>query len=79
MGVSIVALTPAFIILAVAVMLAVIFHYRHKARLISYEARREDASVAELRDLAATLERRMVTLERILDAEAPGWRERERT
>ncbi len=73
---NLVPFLPVFIILAVAVMLAVIFHYRHLARMARIQTRREDASLDELRETALALERRMATLERILDAEAPGWRER---
>jgi phage shock protein B len=75
-GFGLIALTPAFIILAVAAMLAVIFHFKHKARLMYREAAREGADLEALRATAVALERRMATLESILDAEAPGWRDR---
>ena len=75
-GFGLFALTPAFIILAVAAMLAVIFHFKHKARLMRWQAAREGVDLEALRATAAALERRMATLESILDAEAPGWRDR---
>jgi len=52
----------------------VVFHYRHK----SQAGRQLSAKDAEAFDLlsqtAARMENRIAVLERILDAEAPGWR-----
>ena len=52
----------------------IVFHYRTKSRA-GQQLNAEDAAAFEqLSQVAARMETRIATLERILDTEAPGWR-----
>lgn len=67
---------PTVVFLVIVAPLWLILHYRsrHRARaLLDAQDRRDlEALLVEADDMA----RRIDTLEAILDAEAPGWRER---
>lgn len=63
-----VALMPVWIIW-------IIFHYRAKTRSAGKLDEREAHQLDELNELAERMAERIKTLETILDAEAPDWRE----
>ena len=72
-------LQPALIVFMVIVMpLWIIFHYVYSHKRSRGLALEDQQALIELRALAVDLEERIETLEKILDADAPGWRERER-
>lgn len=66
----------ALVFLVVIVPTWIRFHYRHKAEKGSSLNAEDEQKVAELRSIAERLEDRVRTLERVLDAEAPDWRNR---
>ncbi len=71
------ALIPLVAILSIFVVLPWMrMHYKSKERSQSALTGDEQLALTELRHVAERMEARLVTLERILDAEAPGWRER---
>jgi phage shock protein B len=51
-------------------------HYESIARSRMTMSGDEQQAMEDLQQLAERMEMRLTTLERILDAEAPGWRER---
>jgi phage shock protein B len=55
----------------------IIFHYLTKWRMARGLSAEDERMLAELWESASRLEGRIVTLENILDAEAPGWRARQ--
>jgi phage shock protein B len=55
----------------------IIFHYLTKWRMARGLSAEDERMLAELWESASRLEGRIVTLEKILDAEAPGWRARQ--
>jgi phage shock protein B len=65
------------IVLAALVVLGptwITFHYLYKFRSSKAMSARDVAAFDALSQTAARMEARMATLERLLDAEAPGWR-----
>jgi len=52
-----------------------VMHYRAKARAGLQPSPQDAAAYEQLSQIAARMETRIATLERILDAEAPGWRQ----
>jgi len=79
MTASLAVLQPALIAFMVIVMpLWIIFHYVYGHKRSRSLAVDDQQALIELRALAVDLEERIETLEKILDADAPGWRERER-
>lgn len=65
--IALVAVGGTFVTIWVALL------YRRKEKKIPEAA--QAYSLAELSSLASTMEQRIATLESILDAEVPGWRE----
>lgn len=63
-----------FLALAVVAPIAIIGHTIVRWRSIRTLSAEEERSMAELLSTADRLRERVVNLERILDAEAPGWR-----
>ncbi len=56
---------------------AIFMHYRHKERTSGVISNPTDTKTAErLIALMEKMEKRIATLEKILDAEAPHWREK---
>ena len=56
---------------------AIFMHYRHKERVSGNITNPNEAKAAErLITLMEKMEKRIATLEKILDAEAPHWREK---
>ena len=53
----------------------IVTHYRHKARRNTGFTEDESRQLQELLDIADSMADRIKTLESILDAEAPDWRE----
>jgi phage shock protein B len=71
------ALIPIVAILSIFVVLPWMrMHYKSLERNQSALTGDEQQALSDLRHTAERMEARLVTLERILDAEAPGWRER---
>lgn len=65
--IALVAIGGSFVTIWVALL------YRRKEKKLPEAA--QAYTLAELSDLASTMEQRISTLEDILDAEVPGWRE----
>ncbi len=65
------------IFLVVVVPLWLILHYAYKARASKALSKADEEALAELWKLSEKLERRVESLETILDREAPGWRNRQ--
>lgn len=64
----------AILFLTVVVPVWLSYHYRAKQRARHALSDQEQQDLSDLQRLAARLESRVQTLERILDADAPGWR-----
>lgn len=62
--------------LFVPLILWLIFHYVTVWKQQKRAARIEEGALADMWTLAHRLEQRVATLEKLLDAEAPGWRGR---
>lgn len=67
---------PMIIFLSIVAPIWIIFHYITQWRSSKSLSREDEALLAELWTSAEKMEERIVTLERILDAEAPDWRNR---
>ncbi len=65
------------IFLVVVVPLWLILHYWYKSRASKALSRADEETLAELWQLSEKLEKRIDSLETILDREAPGWRNRQ--
>jgi phage shock protein B len=63
--------------LTIVAPLWIIFHYLTKWRMTRGLSAEDERLLAELWESASRMEGRIVTLEKILDAEAPGWRARQ--
>jgi phage shock protein B len=63
--------------LTVVAPLWILFHYITKWRSHRGLSAQDERLLGELWDTANRLEARVHTLERVLDAEAPGWRHRQ--
>ena len=68
--------TFGILFLCVVAPLWIIFHYTTKARASKNLSPEDESLMADLWESAKKMERRIVTLEKILDHEAPGWRGR---
>ena len=62
--------------LVVVAPIWIVSHYATRWRTTRTLSREHERVLAELWDTAQRMETRVRNLERILDAEAPGWRER---
>ena len=67
---------PVILFLAVVAPIWIIAHYMTRWRTTKTLTDEDEKMLAELWELAPRLEDRIRNLERILDAEAPGWRDR---
>lgn len=66
----------AVLLVVVVAPIWIVAHYGTRWRSARMLSRDQDRTLAELHELAVQMEERVENLERILDAEAPGWRER---
>lgn len=64
------------LLLTVVVPLWIIFHYITKWKQMKVISPEDEASFGDLRTAADRLEDRLRTMERIMDDEIPGWRNR---
>ncbi len=55
----------------------IVAHYATRWRTARMLSREHERTLADIWDLTQRMEARMDTLERILDADAPGWRARD--
>ena len=69
-----VAVIVAFFFTVVVLPLWLILHYWYKSRAGKALSRADEETLAELWQLSEKLERRVESLETILDREAPDWR-----
>lgn len=67
--IPLIAVTGIFIVFPVLL-------FRHFAKRRDSKPQAQGAVSSDLLDLADRMEKRIDTLERLLDVEAPGWRER---
>lgn len=68
--------TFGILLLAVVAPLWIIFHYAAKMKAQKMMKPEDETNLGEMRRSAERLEDRLRTLERILDDEVPGWRNR---
>ncbi len=68
---------PLILFLSIVAPLWIIFHYVTRWRTAKTLSGEDEKMLQELWQSAARMEDRIRTLERILDAEAKGWREQE--
>ena len=74
---SIMFFFPVIVIfMAVVLPIWIIAHYMTKWRTVRTLSSSEEKMLTELWDSAVKMETRIKNLERILDAEAPDWREK---
>lgn len=66
---------PAIIFMVIVAPLWLIFHYRTVWKRQQSNGTTDEKSVKEMWAVAQRLESRVANLEKLLDAEAPGWRE----
>lgn len=64
------------LLLTIVVPLWIIFHYVTKWKQMKVITPEDEASFGDLRTSADRLEERLRTMERIMDDEIPGWRNR---
>jgi phage shock protein B len=65
---------PIIIFMLVVAPIWLILHYRSKRQISQGLTKEEYAQLAELSELADKMTDRIQTLEAILDAESPAWR-----
>jgi phage shock protein B len=70
---------PVIIVAGLVVLAAVwmVLHDLHELTAARGPSRRDDAAIAAMHETMSRMENRMKALERLLDAEAPAWRETE--
>lgn len=66
----------SILLVTVVMPVWIVFHYVTKWRTQRGLSAQDERLLAELWDIANRLETRIHTLERVLDAEAPGWRDK---
>ena len=71
------AFVLAVLFMTVVAPLWIIFHYVTKWRSARGLSAEDERMLAELWESAGRMETRIVSLEKILDSEAPGWRARQ--
>jgi len=74
--VAIAFMIPAILFLVIVAPVWLVLHYRSKRRQGVELSETERRELEELGAVAERMTDRIVTLERILDVEAPGWREK---
>ncbi|RUO72874.1 envelope stress response membrane protein PspB [Idiomarina ramblicola] len=70
-------MAPIILFVVVVAPIWIILHYRSKRQMNQGLNEDERESLALLADQAKRIRERVQTLERILDADAPGWRNRQ--
>lgn len=70
-------MAPIILFVLVVAPIWIILHYRSKRQMNQGLNEDERESLALLADQAKRIRERVQTLERILDADAPGWRDRQ--
>jgi phage shock protein B len=66
---------PAILFMVIVAPLWLIFHYKTLWKTQQTKNGADEKTVQEMRVIAERLEGRIANLEKLLDAEAPGWRE----
>jgi phage shock protein B len=69
---------PAILFMVIVAPLWLIFHYKTMWKNQRQQGPAEQKSVKEMWGVAQRLESRVANLEKLLDAEAPGWREHDK-
>lgn len=69
-------ITPVIIFMVIVAPIWLILHYRSKRQISQGLSEEEYTQLSELSELADKMSARIKTLEAILDAEAPEWRNR---
>jgi phage shock protein B len=67
----------AVLFLTIVAPLWIIFHYATKWRSARGLSAEDERMLADLWESAGRMENRIVSLEKILDSETPGWRARQ--
>ena len=70
-------MAPLILFVLVVAPIWIILHYRSKRQMNQGLNEDERESLALLADQAKRIRERVQTLERILDADSPGWRDRQ--
>lgn len=70
-------MAPLILFVLVVAPIWIILHYRSKRQMNQGLNEEERESLALLAGQAKRIRERMQTLERILDADSPGWRDRQ--
>jgi phage shock protein B len=65
---------PVIIFMLVVAPIWLVLHYRSKRQISQGFSEEEYAQLSDLSELADTMSERIQTLEAILDAETPDWR-----
>ena len=75
MEVSEAIFVPIIVFMVIVAPLWIVFHYRSKTHLVNGLSAGERADLDEMLETANRMAARIETLESILDAESPTWRE----
>ncbi|MDJ0806383.1 MAG: envelope stress response membrane protein PspB [Gammaproteobacteria bacterium] len=70
-------MVPLIIFLMFVLPVWVVFHYLSKIKTAKGLSKDDEALMADLWEMANKMESRIESLETILDAEVPGWRNRQ--
>jgi phage shock protein B len=70
-------MAPIILFVIIVAPIWIILHYRSKRQMNQGLNEEERESLALLANQAKRIRERVQTLERILDADAPGWRDRQ--
>ncbi|WP_087022796.1 envelope stress response membrane protein PspB [Thaumasiovibrio subtropicus] len=68
---------PLIVFLVVVAPIWLVLHYRSKRHTAQGLSADESAQLRTLSERAEQMQERIVTLEKLLDAESPGWRQRQ--
>ena len=74
-GIAVAIFVPVIVFLVVVAPIWVVMHYRYKNRLASSQSAGSRAELDEMIEVANKMAARIETLESILDAESPNWRD----
>lgn len=69
---------PAILFMVIVAPLWLIFHYKTMWKNQKQNGTTDEKSFKEMWGVAQRLESRVANLEKLLDAEAPGWREHDK-
>ncbi len=76
-GIVVAIFVPVVVFLVVVAPLWIILHYKSKANTVNGLSVNERAELDEMIEVANKMAARIETLESILDAESPDWREKQ--